>query len=234
MIHSKALAPGLKDIKKQEVTRIGTDDALANTGKLISEREIQNVKRTLSLWKRKGRGQDLVVALVFLVVLGAMGAAAVMITGGDLKISGNYKKSEQAFYMAEGGAEYGVGMLRQLLNSKLHVSTSDLNLAAPTMSVYAFNVFSIEKEGSVVESPISSGNFAGLSAYIQNYKITSEARVTGTNAKTKIVQHADDYLVPLFQFGIFYEKDLEILPGPNMTFSGGRIQSNRGIDISLG
>ena len=175
------------------------------------------------------KGVVLVVALVFLVVLGVMGAAAVMMTVGDLKISGNYRNNEQAFYVAEAGAEYGVSMLRQLLNNKLHVSTSDLNIAAPTLSGYSFDVFSIEKEGSVVESPISSGNFAGLSAYIQSYKITSEARVTGTNAKAKIVQYADDHLIPLFQFGIFYEKDLEILPGPNMTFSGGRIHSNNDI-----
>ena len=47
---------------------------------------------------RNQKGLVLPIALVFLVVLGMMGAAAVMITGTDIKISGNYKNSETAFY----------------------------------------------------------------------------------------------------------------------------------------
>ncbi|MEE8114880.1 MAG: PilX N-terminal domain-containing pilus assembly protein, partial [Nitrososphaerales archaeon] len=53
------------------------------------------------------KGIVLVVALVFLVVLGVMGGAAVVMTRGDLKISGNYKNSETAFYVAEAGIENG-------------------------------------------------------------------------------------------------------------------------------
>jgi hypothetical protein len=34
-----------------------------------------------------------------------------------------------------------------------------------------------------------------------------------------------DALIPLFQFAVFYEYDLEIAPGPNMTL-GGRVHSN--------
>ena len=42
----------------------------------------------------------------------------------------------------------------------------------------------------------------------------------------------EDQLIPLFQFGIFYNNDLEMLPGANMTFSGGRIHSNHDIYMS--
>jgi len=60
------------------------------------------------------KGIVLVVALLFLVVLGAMGAAAVMMTRGDLKISSNYKNSETAFYVAEAGIENGREALRAM------------------------------------------------------------------------------------------------------------------------
>ena len=86
MIHAKALAPGLKDIKKQEVTKIGTDDALANTGKLISEQEIQNVKRTLSQWKSK-RTCPSSCSCVFGCFRSDGGRGRYMMTGRVLKLS---------------------------------------------------------------------------------------------------------------------------------------------------
>ncbi len=60
------------------------------------------------------KGIVLTVALVFLVVLGMMGGAAVMMTRTDIKISGNYKNSETAFYVAEAGIENAREALRAL------------------------------------------------------------------------------------------------------------------------
>jgi hypothetical protein len=42
-----------------------------------------------------------------------------------------------------------------------------------------------------------------------------------------------DALIPLFQFAVFYENDLEIAPGPNMTL-GGRVHSNHNIYLQSG
>jgi len=60
------------------------------------------------------KGIVLPVALVFLVVLGVMGGAAVMMTKTDIRISGNYKNSETAFYVAEAGIENAREALRAL------------------------------------------------------------------------------------------------------------------------
>lgn len=51
------------------------------------------------------KGAVLVVALAFIVILGMLGATAVLITTTDMKIGGNYKFSEQVFYAAESGLE---------------------------------------------------------------------------------------------------------------------------------
>jgi hypothetical protein len=181
---------------------------------------------------QNNRGIALTVVMMVTVLLLSIVGVSLSLSQLELKKTSNLKLASQAFYAAEAGSESGVSLLRQLLNNKLHVSTSDLNIAAPTLSGYAFDVFSIEKEGSMVATFLTSGNYAQLTAYIQRYKITSEAKVTGTDAKARILQHAVDYLIPLFQFGIFYEEDLEILPGPDMTFSNGRIHSNS--DMYLG
>ncbi len=60
------------------------------------------------------KGIVLPIALVFLVVLGVMGGAAVMMTRTDIRISGNYKNSETAFYVAEAGIENARETLRAL------------------------------------------------------------------------------------------------------------------------
>ena len=47
------------------------------------------------------------VALAFLAILGLLGSTAVVTTTTDMKIGGNYKVSEQAFYVAQAGLEEG-------------------------------------------------------------------------------------------------------------------------------
>ncbi len=76
------------------------------------------------------KGIVLVVALVFLVVLGVMGGAAVVMTRGDLKLSGNYKSSETAFYVAEAGIENGREALRAMNAASGNVFSYSDELAA--------------------------------------------------------------------------------------------------------
>ena len=67
-----------------------------------------------------------------------------------------------------------------------------------------------------------------------DYLIISEVRGdNGTRSRqTQILCHVQ---VPLFQFGVFYGAgvDLEIAPGPNMTFNG-RVHSNSNIYVGAG
>ena len=55
---------------------------------------------------RDDRGMVLAVVLMFLVVLAAMGSAAVMMTRAEIKTGDNYKNSELAFFLAQAGAEH--------------------------------------------------------------------------------------------------------------------------------
>jgi hypothetical protein len=51
------------------------------------------------------KGMVLVIALIFLAILGLLGATAVLTTTTDLQIQGNHKTGEQAFCAAEAGIE---------------------------------------------------------------------------------------------------------------------------------
>ena len=60
------------------------------------------------------RGMALVTTLMFLVILFFLGVAAYMTTSSDLKISGYYRQSQSAFYLAESGIEETKGRLRSI------------------------------------------------------------------------------------------------------------------------
>ena len=57
-------------------------------------------------------GMILIVALIFVVILALVGVTATIITTTDVKIGGNYKASEKAFYVAEAGAQEARQRLR--------------------------------------------------------------------------------------------------------------------------
>src|ERR1700740_1614833 len=63
---------------------------------------------------RNERGVVLVVGLILLVALTLLGATAAIITTTDMKVGVNYRRSTEAFYLAEAGAEKGRQQLRVL------------------------------------------------------------------------------------------------------------------------
>jgi hypothetical protein len=75
---------------------------------------------------------------------------------------------------------------------------------------------------------IPEGPYAGLYASLVPYKMHSIATMENTGTQIKLVREFNNYLVPLFQFGIFSNDDLEFHPGPLMTFNG-RIHANENI-----
>ncbi|GJQ59072.1 MAG: hypothetical protein D8M57_04615 [Candidatus Scalindua sp. AMX11] len=188
------------------------------------------------------KGLALITSIVLVALLAIVGTISVNTTYTDIMISGNYKDSVRAFYAAEGGAEYGLNQLRQRFSTVLDPGSADLTAVVSAfntgitgtntaMSDYTFGTFTVlQTLGAGTVTPITTGNYAGLSALIDNYDITTEAG-TGT-ASARIVISAEDYLIPLFQFAVFYDDDLEIHPGPDMTFDNGWIHSNS--DIYLG
>ena len=58
--------------------------------------------------------------------------------------------------------------------------------------------------------------------------MSSTASRSATRTEVKLEREYNNYLVPLFQFGMFSNEDIEIHPGPLMTFNG-RIHSNKNI-----
>ncbi|MFA5552005.1 MAG: hypothetical protein WDA03_10355 [Trueperaceae bacterium] len=68
--------------------------------------------------------------------------------------------------------------------------------------------------------------FGGLNALENRYSVFSRARhASGQQVEALLEMIFRSRLVPIFQFAAFYNKDLEINPGPDMTLNG-RVHSN--------
>lgn len=173
------------------------------------------------------------VALMLLAILTLLGSAAIVSTRTDVKIAGNWNAHTRTFYAAEAGLEKGVADLQALLASTQEPSPTQLAaIAPPTLSDpnLSFEPLLVENNGTT-PIVINGGTYQGLRADATNYTITADVKGPG-GTRSKLVQMLEYIEIPLFQFGVFYGKgvDLEIAPGPPMTFNG-RVHSNSNIYI---
>jgi len=78
--------------------------------------------------------------------------------------------------------------------------------------------------GSYPSVTIPSGPYAGLTASVAPYSLVTTAN-SRTTAQVSLTRQINNYLVPIFQFGMFSNDDLEVHPGPQFTFNG-RVHAN--------
>jgi hypothetical protein len=186
-------------------------------------------KRTEGLVNGGEKGFILVIVMMVIIALGLLGIAVHRNMVTDTRIASNHSGSVRAFYAAEGGAEFCFNRLWQELQ-KLNPNVA--SIASPVMSGFTFTGAPfVQAVGTRIQRD-ATGQFAGLTAFVQKYRITSTATGTGNSGAASVALEVEDQLIPIFQFGIFYGQDLEILPGAKMTFSGGRIHSNSDIYLN--
>ena len=206
------------------MNRMGDCNSGSRTGDLkdlIKGRQVQTLDlRVLRRTVRPGNdhGVVLIVVLILLAILSLIGLAANRNAVVDTAIASNHAASLRAFHAAEAGTEYGFNRLRYLLPSTPIVT-------APTIAGFTFDTFSVAAQPPSTTA-VLTGTWAGLTAVLTTYNITSTARENTSNATATVTMQVQDQLIPVFQFGIFYQNDLEMLPGANMTFTGGRIHTN--------
>ncbi|MCK4385456.1 MAG: pilus assembly PilX N-terminal domain-containing protein [candidate division Zixibacteria bacterium] len=170
------------------------------------------------------RGFTLLIFLSLLLMLTMIGIAGVMTSTTDVDIAGNDLKSISALYAAEAGLEKAV--------SEIRTSYTTTGLPPSPLPGCTFNLgnltvtYNTVDNGPATQKQLTTGAYRGLYALVKSFTVTADASHTGSGAATRIVQEVEDALIPLFQFAIFYEDDLEIYPGPNMTL-GGRVHTNK-------
>jgi hypothetical protein len=199
--------------------------------------------------RRKGeQGIALVAAIIILVMLGVIAATALSYSATEARIANSELVRTQTFYATSAGLEKMTNDFSNLFKKKFKPTAADLvAIASAHPSQIVADGFSfdqvIEEDNQMLSKlrtmqgipntayprvNIPEGPYAGLFASIVPYKMRSEATHRISDTKIKLEREFNNYLVPIFQFGMFSNEDLEFMPGPFMTFNG-RIHSNANI-----
>ncbi len=79
--------------------------------------------------------------------------------------------------------------------------------------------------GDAVVTTIDTGLFAGLNATQDKWRLRTTTTDARSGIQVQLTRNILNNLVPIFQFGIFYNDDMELHPGARFDF-GGRVHSN--------
>lgn len=194
------------------------------------------------------RGAALAIAVIILAILAVIAMTALAFSSTEARIASSDLQRTQTFYAASTGLEKMTNDFSNLFLRKMNPTDQDLidieNAHPQEMYDEGFSF----EQNLEIDQPrltqlqtiqslpsnvyprvnISEGPYAGLYANIVPYKMSSIATMENSSVQVKLEREFNNYLVPLFQFGIYSNGDLEFHPGPLMTFNG-RVHSNQNI-----
>ncbi len=184
-----------------------------------------------NLLLKSERGFATLIALLMVGMLTLLGIAALSTSDDEVNIAGNAYNEMRTFYAAEGGLEAAAAALQTEWDSTgvppmlMPTETREINNCVVT--------YGTADNGPATQDVLSTGTLTGLHALVKSFTITSVAVSQNDHGKMELSQTFQTALVPLFQFAVFYENDLEIAPGPAMTLAG-RVHSNGNLWLQAG
>jgi hypothetical protein len=167
---------------------------------------------------RPRRGMALEVVLLMLVVFSVIVLAGLSAVTTISRTSNADYRGARASYAAEGGADDVMSQLDAAMQDGIINGEDIAAIQRPEVTGYRMTQ-STRTTGAPITRTITSGPFSGLYSLNQPIDIEVTARDTSGNRATTVLS-VNAQTIPLFQFGVFYEGDLEVLPGAPMTFVG--------------
>ena len=183
-------------------------------------------RRFLSRMLAPLRGEDglaLFIVLSIVLLLSVVGMVAVIRSKTEVDISGVERTERMAFYAAEAGMEKAIAVIQE---SYMTTGLPPDPLPSGTMELEGYTVsYTTVDKGPAEEKTLTHGAYEGLYALVKTYTIVADATGGAYNARSRLTQVVEDALIPLFQFAVFYEGDLEIAPPTQMNLEG-RVHTN--------
>jgi Tfp pilus assembly protein PilX len=189
------------------------------------------------------RGAALATSLIILAMLGVISMTVMAVVTNESRIAGSDLRRTQTFYAAAAGSEKMTSDFCALFAQTSNPTTAQLNniaAAYPTELTSEGFTFSqslgvdnnaLAAMGSNATVTIPAGPFSGLIASVTPYMVTSTATQTNNGTQVSLRRTINNYLIPIFQFGMFSNEDMEIHPGPPFAFNG-RVHANGNLYVS--
>ncbi|MCU0615642.1 MAG: hypothetical protein MUD17_00925 [Gemmatimonadaceae bacterium] len=181
--------------------------------------------------RRTRRGFALEAVLLLMLIFAVIVMAGLSAVQTLTRTSAIDYRSTQVAYAAEAGADDIMSQLDAAMQDGVIGATDIAGLASPALPGFAFDT-DTRTTAAPEARTITSGPFAGLISLNQPIDIEVTATDSMRN-RSQVVLSVNAQSIPLFQFGVFYEEDLEILPGQPMVFAGW-VHSNSNLYLSSG
>jgi len=197
--------------------------------------------RALKL-RHSERGAALAMAILMLALLSAIALTVLAVVQTETRVAGSDLERTQAFYAASAGIEKMTSDFSTLFARTSRPTTTQMNNIANSPPDLASEGFTINQtivpddvtlaamqstqgitNGAYPTVTVQDGPLVGLTASVAPYLLNTTA--TSASAQVNLTRTMNNYLVPIFQFGMFSDEDMEIHPGPNFTFNG-RVHAN--------
>lgn len=224
------------------MTQIDTNTGLKEMKKVL----IQLKRRSAVVNDPNQRGSAIVISLFVLVLITVFVALALSRSSAEAAAVGNETAEARTFYAAQGSLE----MMTRNFNKKFEVNLKPTSvdfddvrtapvpgLSSDSGGKYTFTQEVLQTSNSV-PVVLTGGPFSGLYAKRDNWRLRTTATdtygfidtniTTNNGTQVQLTRNILNNLVPIFQFGIFYDDNLEFHPGPRFDF-GGRVHSNGSI-----
>lgn len=183
------------------------------------------------------RGSAIVIALFVLALISVFAAYAMSRSASEAVSIGNETAEARTLYAAQGSLEVMTRNFNKIFETKLNPTTGD------KASVESGNVPGLEPEFAFNQTldqitkstpkQLSGGPYSGLYAIQDTWQLKTTATDSHSGSQIVLTRNVLNNRIPIFQFGIFYDDDLELFRPPRFSF-GGRVHSNRHFFISPG
>ncbi len=189
---------------------------------------MKNLKYFKNVRNKKGQA----VILSYLVILSLIILSAGLLTKAvsEKNIAERNKMTTEAFYLAEGANENAIAAFTTAMaNFQIPTTVATFNYATVFTTFGNATVNTTITRLEQNDRPLIENN---TNVYVSDYEVASTAvHPQNTSISVTVHQIIARRLIPTFQHAVFYNDDLEILPGPAMTLSG-RIHSNKDIYVN--
>lgn len=180
------------------------------------------------------RGVSLVVAILTLLFL--MGFVTVVLTMAvsETRMASNETAEGRSFAVAQAGLEDTTSDFSDLFQYVLSPTQAQID-SIQDLPLDGFNGFtverSIQKVGTSKQVQVSASGQQGLFALRDEWQVDATATEDNSGAATTLRRRFFSDRIPIFQFGAFYEDDLELNQPPTMSFIG-RVHTNGNLFLS--
>jgi hypothetical protein len=195
-----------------------------------------------NLWARAKRaaligtgnqdGSAMVIALLVMILLMGFVALAISRTNSETVAAANDESETKAFEAANASLEVLTRNFNKIFETKLTIAASDITRIQGQYPPVFDNDYTFSQtvtQTQATKDVVMTGEmFQGLNARRDEWQLDSIATDKHNGVQVALRRKFLNNRIPIFQFGIFYDDDLEFHPGPRFDF-GGRVHSNGSI-----